>query len=144
MGLMRSFEDGGVIELTHSPSLHWMVAGPGRARVMEEFHDQQHITVVVEGKCRWILVTKTKLYVYTVRVQASFAMDVCSLLSEIYHFANPLMKKVLNCLSLTPRKLYMYCRLLSVHSLQRLHAVRKTKQLISSVFIKSLKFVYLS
>ena len=31
----------------------------------------------------------------------------------------------------------LYRRLLSVHSLQRLHAVRKTKQLISSVLIMS-------
>ena len=41
--------DGGVFGLTDSRSalLHWMVAGPEVARVIEALNNQQHITVVV-------------------------------------------------------------------------------------------------
>ena len=39
--------DGGAVGLTDSPStlIHWMVAGPEAARVIEELYDQQHVSL---------------------------------------------------------------------------------------------------
>ena len=70
--------DGGAVGITDNPSALrcWMVAGPEVARVIEEFHDENHCKV-------------TTHHDQTPSVKAAFAKDVCSLVSVIEDLGNP-------------------------------------------------------
>ena len=74
--------DGGAVGLTNNPSAlqRWMVAGPEIARVIEEFHNDQN---------QWGRKKNTEHHNQTPSIQATFARDVCSLVSTMEEFGNP-------------------------------------------------------
>ena len=74
--------DRGAVGFTDNPSALtcWMVAGPEVARIIEEFHDNQHHSM---GR------VNTKHHDQMASVQAAFVKDVRSLMSVIEDLRNP-------------------------------------------------------
>ena len=105
--------EGGAVGLTDNPSALrcWMVAGPEVARVIEEFHDQQHHCGGERDTCH---------YDQTPSVQAAFAKDVCSLVSVIDDLGNPFEEESTDLLVLDTKEISDHTSVEAVRNVRRI------------------------
>ena len=104
---------GGAVGLTdnHSALRCWMVAGPEVARVIEEFHDQQHHCGGEADRHH---------HDQTPSVQAAFAKDVCSLASVIDDLGNPFEEESTDLLVLDTKEISDHTSVEAVRNVRRI------------------------
>jgi hypothetical protein len=106
-------DDGGAVGLTNNPRalLRWMVAGPEVARVIQEFHDEQHYRKRQAD---------TRHHDQTPSVQASFAKDVCSLVCVINDLGNPFEELSTDLLVLDTKEIADHAAVETVQNVKRI------------------------
>ena len=136
--------DGGAVGLTYNPRAlrRWMIAGPEVARVIEEFHDQQHC---VGGK------VDTRHHDQIPSVQAAFAKDVRSLISVIEDLGNPFEEESADLLVLHSKEIADHVSVEAVRNAQKIGQeqfsaftdeclIKRTKSLDDVIHRNKLKF----
>ena len=104
--------DGGAVGLTDNPPAlrRWMIAGPEVARVIQEFHDQQHCGGKVD----------TRHHEQTPSIQAAFAKDVRSLVSAIEDLGNPFEEESTDLLVLDTKEITDHISVEAVQNAQKI------------------------
>lgn len=104
--------DGGAVGLTDNSSAlrHCMIAGPEVARIIEEFHDENHHC---GGK------VNTDHHDQAPSVQVSFAKDVRSLLSVMEDLGNPFKEESADLLVLDTKEIADHAAVETIQNVQR-------------------------